>query len=278
MEIRVSIVSYNNAETIEKCLASIPAQVEGLAVKISVLDNASTDATVATIKENYPEVDLIESAENLGFGAGHNQIFRQSGEELLLVLNPDAWLMDGAFELLLAEMLSNKDLALVAPRIDYVNGAPQLSFGKLPSFFADLQQKRMTQDLRLGHPSAQFLMERRLRHAIFPAWVSGACFLARRQALEAVDYFDQRFFLYMEDVDLCNRLRMAGWQILLQPAARCRHSEGHSHAESSDSRPHFRRSRLIYLNKYASKIAFMIYKTVRARDIDLEYDPALRTM
>ena len=241
-----------------------------------MLDNASADNSCQIIKEKFPAVNLIESGQNLGFGAGHNKVFNSCSRELLLLLNPDAWLMEGALDILVDELLKDDKVALVAPRMDYANGAPQLSFGKFPSLIADMRQKRMTQDLRIGHPSAQFLMEQRLKSALSPDWVSGACFLARREAMKSVGCFDESYFLYLEDVDLCKRLRQNGWQIILQPLARCRHLEGHSHEASSDSTPHFRRSRLIYLNKFASNMAFRCYKFLRGKDIELDYDPALR--
>ncbi|MBN1269817.1 MAG: glycosyltransferase family 2 protein [Kiritimatiellae bacterium] len=193
MDITVSIVTYNSAATIRGCLDSILGQ-KGVDAEIIVADNHSTDTTLDLLRAFGDQVRAIANAENIGFGAGHNLAARHAGpSRYQLVLNPDAKIMesDGLKHLVewmdahpkcgLAGMAVVKDGRRIPPKMDYpgAKGAP-VDFSGLPGNIA---------------------------------WVVGASMMIRRAAFEQVGGFDEEFFLYGEETDLCLRLRKAGHEI-----------------------------------------------------------------
>lgn len=275
-EIRVSIVTYNNAETILRCVESVQAQSGRFQTRISIVDNDSNDGTVDLVRASHPDVELILSGGNVGFGAGHNLVLRACEEPYSLLINPDARLLDGALERLVAALETHEDVALVGPRMEYEDGRPQLSFGRFPGLVADLRQNRLTRRAKEGSTATVAHLNRLLASSFRPDWISGSCFLSRMSALDAVGHFDERFFLYLEDVDLCHRLLQRGWRVMIEPGAVCRHEEGHSTESQESTRRHFRRSRLLYENKFGSRLAFLLYRILRARDADLDWDDELR--
>jgi len=274
IRIRASIVSYNSAETLRRCIESVLSQRGRFQTSISVVDNDSKDDTVELVRANYRDVELILAGGNIGFGAGHNRILRGCDEPYALLINPDAWLLDGSLERLVAVLEEHEDIALVGPRMEYEDGSPQLSFGRFPGLVADLRQRHSTLDAQARRAVAR--TNRLLESPVHPDWISASCCLSRVDALDAVGYFDERFFLYLEDVDLCRRLRQKGWRVRVEPDATARHLEGHSSDSPESARRQFRRSRLLYENKFGSRLRFLIYKLLRARDAELDWDEDLR--
>jgi GT2 family glycosyltransferase len=276
IRIRVSIVSHNNAETIRRCIESVQSQRGDFQTRISIVDNDSKDGTVEVVRENYRDVELMLPGGNIGFGAGHNRVLRSCDEPYALLINPDAWLLDGALERLVAVLETNEDTALVGPRMEYEDGSPQLSFGRFPGWFADLRQRQLTGEAKARRSTAAAHLNRLLESPFHPDWISASCFLARMKAVDAVGHFDERYFLYLEDVDLCRRLLQQGWRVRVEPDATCRHLEGHSSSSPDSARRQFRRSRLLYENKFGSRLGFFLYKLLRARETNLDWDAELR--
>lgn len=277
IRVRVSIVTYNNADTIQRCIESVRSQRGDLQIRISIVDNDSKDDTVALVRTKYPDVEVILPGSNVGFGAGHNLVLRGCDEPYALLINPDAWLLGGSLERLVDVLETHDRIALAGPRMEYEDGSPQLSFGRFPGLVADLRQRYLTLGARSGSMAAVGKLKRLPESPIHPDWISGSCALSRVAALDAVGYFDERFFLYLEDVDLCRRLREKGWRVRVEPGASCRHAEGHSSASPESTRRHFHRSRLLYENKFGSRLVFFLYRILRARDVDLEWNEKLRT-
>ena len=274
--VRAVVVTYNNEGTIEPCLASLQSQRAKAETRLTVVDNASSDGTVEVVRRAFPSVQLLAQRTNLGFGPANNVALRQCSEPLVLLINPDARLGDGALAALLADLDGDRQVGAVGPRIEYPDGCPQVSFGPFPGLARDAAQRALVRGCQQRSPQALARVRSLLAAPFEPDWISAACMLARMEALAGVGFFDEEFFLYFEDVDLCRRLRTAGWRVRVQPAARCAHSEGHSHAESGRMKEHFRRSRLLYENKHGSRLGFLLYKLLRARDCELKYDGARR--
>ncbi len=271
-EVAVSIVTFNNEASISRCLASLREQTDAADLRIIVFDNASSDATCDIIKDSFPEVHLSENNANIGFGAAHNIGLSSCPNEFVLLLNPDAWLLPDALSHLRSALSNDGRLALVGPRVEYEDGSAQLSFGAFPGLLADLKQRRLTRAVQAGNPRTLAWLEKRLEGPFNPDWISASCMLVRRKCVEGIGYFDEDFFLYWEDVDLCRRLTHEGYHLRVEPSALCRHLEGYSQPEADDQRLHFRRSRLIYENKHGSRLGFSLYKFIRARSIDLKFD------
>jgi len=268
--LQVSIVTHNSTATLDDCLDSVFAAGTDLELRVDVVDNASTDGTVERVRERYPAVHLTCSANNLGFGAAHNRILRGCAAPRLLLLNPDARLLPGCLPYLVENLIEEPPLALVGPRIDYPDGSPQLSFGPFPGVLRDLVQGNRTRRIQRRSTRAVRRLERKLAWPVSPDWISGACCLARTSALREVGGFDERYFLFLEDVDLCRRLRARGHSLRVDPRARCVHAEGASQVGQQQTKTHYRRSRLLYEQIHGTRLGTLLRGQV------LHYDILLR--
>lgn len=274
-KIQVSIVTYNSEDCICDCLNSLEPGLQGLEYEVKVVDNNSSDNTVGVINKHFPDVEVISSGENLGFGGGHNLILKHTECPYSLVLNPDAILMERTVSRLLLGLKSDSRMALVGPRVEYEEGWPQISFGLFPGIVSDIRQGRLISSVQQKSPASLRKLENLLEHDVTPAWVSGSCFLAKNEILKEVGYFDDNFFLYLEDVDLCFRLRKLGYQVKVVSNALCRHAEGKSHESSERMKACYRDSRLIFENKHGGWFKFIIYKTLKAKDSKIKFRPEL---
>ena len=264
--LQISIVTFNNERTIATCLQSVRDETAERApesVFIDVLDNASTDGTGACIRADFPEVRLHVAERNQGFGAGHNRILSTTHAERTLLLNPDAWLTAGALGHLSKMLSAHSDLALVGPRLDSPEGSPEVSFGNFPGAIADVRQRRRVRSVSRGDHLALDRLEADLADPFRPDWISGACMLGRTGTLREVGLFDERFFLYLEDVDLCKRLRDAGHFVAVEPRARVTHEGGGSRQDASATTRAFRSSRLAYEEKHGTRLGAFLYRGFR---------------
>jgi GT2 family glycosyltransferase len=244
------VVSYNTRDDLLRCLASLAAHVR-LPLEVVVVDNASTDGSAAAVRAAYPAARVLESPANQGFSAANNAGIRASSAPQVLVLNSDAELLPGALETLSGLLDARSDLGVVGPRTVNPDGSVQLSFGPDLTPLSEWRQRSLVLGLRARRPEALREAEQRASREQEPDWVSGSCFLARRAALEAIGGFDEGFFLYEEDADLCRRLRGAGWRVLYTPAAEVRHALGQSMArDAARARREYRRSHLRYYRKH----------------------------
>lgn len=207
-EISVIIVNFNTAELLTKCLQSIQKQ-KGAAFEIFVVDNASIDDSVHRISTEFEQIHLITNQRNLGFSAANNQAIRNSKGNLLLFLNPDTVVHDGAFHAMLDYLSLNPEVGLAGARIINPDGSHQSSVEhRYPG-------QRHTKGELSGLPGKI-------------AWLSGAAIIARGELIEKIKGFDERYFLYGEDIDICLNARKAGYPIGYIPNAIITHWGGQS--------------------------------------------------
>jgi N-acetylglucosaminyl-diphospho-decaprenol L-rhamnosyltransferase len=231
----IVIVTYNSSESLGPCLASIARFAP--AARVVVVDNASNDDPGPAVALHASQVTLVRSATNRGFGGGVNLGLRQAAGEFVLLLNPDCVLHEGAAERMQGELREHPECALVGPQILNPDGSLQGSARGDPSFATGLFGRttlltRLFPNARWSRQNIKIDQSRIARGESFAVdWVSGACMMARRTALEAVGGFDERYFLYWEDADLCRRLRNTGQTVRYVPAAKVMHVG----ARSSDS-------------------------------------------
>jgi GT2 family glycosyltransferase len=169
---------------------------------------------------------------------------------LLLLLNPDAVVGDGALERLAAALDEHPDVAIVGPRLVDGNGAAELSFGPELGPWGELTQKTLLSMYNRRMTAAVRYVERVTRTEGHRAWVSGACLLIRRADWDAVGGLDERFLLYTEDVDLCASVRARGRLVWFEPRAEVRHLRGRSASRSPDAARLRRLSHLAYYDKH----------------------------
>jgi GT2 family glycosyltransferase len=247
--VAVVVVSYETRHTLVEGLAALVR--EPGATEIVVVDNASGDGSAQAVREGFPRVRLIANPTNVGFGTGCNQGARASRAPLLLFLNPDATLAPAALGALAALLEARPRVGVVGPRTRSADGAIQVSTGPDLTLLSELRQRRLVRGVARRDPAA--LAEAEALHAVEREadWVSGACLMIRREAFEAVSGFDERFFLYEEDADLCLRVRQSGWQVMFTPAAEARHALGRSMARTPErARLEYDHSHRLYYRKH----------------------------
>lgn len=216
------VVEYHSGEALTRCLRSLrESQVDD----IIVVDNGARDPAAGPPATACDGVTLIAPAGNLGFGGGVNLGAARAGTELLLVCNPDVELEPGALDALRARLDSSNRAAAVGPALIDEAGRIVQSARSFPSVRSSWQQAF----LGLLRPSGR--RSREYRTANWSRaddgnvdWVTGACVLVRTDAFRQIGGFDDRYFLYVEEVDFCWRLHAAGWEVLYEPRARVAHS------------------------------------------------------
>ena len=232
-EIAVVLVDYNAGDEIIHALESVATELQGRVWEGVVVDNASAESCAAQVARFAPAVSLISNAVNVGFGTAVNQAIAATTAPLVLIMNPDARLEPGALAGLEAVLAAHDACALAGPRILNLDGTVQGSARGDPDMLTGLFGRRQVLTRWLPwlpaarrnviDPSA---LDPRESHVV--DWLSGACLLGRRSALARVGGFDERYFLYWEDADLCRRLRHAGYHVRYVPAATAVHRVGHS--------------------------------------------------
>ena len=212
--VSIIIVTYNSRDEIGTCLDSIYQHTRGVAYEIIAVDNSSNDGTAAFIRQAYPDVIVIENPDNSGFGAANNIGISRSRAEFVFLLNPDTVLKSNAVRILhdcLADP-AHADTAVCGAQLYSTDGSRAFSHDYFPS---ELQRRKRA---RAGQPERQVL-SRNSGIEIIDGFVSGAAFFARRSALDEAGLFDEDFFLYYEETELCFRLMKKGLKIAVVPEA-----------------------------------------------------------
>lgn len=264
----IVIVGYNSKDDLAKVLPSLTSPPPAVSHEIVVVDNASTDSTAAFVRASWPGVRLIASDRNLGFARANNVGVRATASDLVLFLNPDTVVPPGAVDRLVSALDARPDVAIVGPRIVNGRGQAELSFGALITPWAELKQKILVRGNDRGLPVITALVDRMTRRTRVVDWVSGACLLIRRSDLEAAGGFDERFFMYIEDVDLCASVRARGRLVLFAAETEVVHLRGRSAASAVRETSHtYRRSQIAFYTKHhpAWVPALEAYLKIRGR-------------
>jgi N-acetylglucosaminyl-diphospho-decaprenol L-rhamnosyltransferase len=223
--VSVVVVTYNALPWIEPCLESVRG------CELIVVDNGSSDGTPALVRRLFPEAHLIEQ-ENRGLGAGLNAGMRAASGSRLLLLNSDAWVVGDAVAKLVGVLERDPEVAVVAPRLLNQDRTLQRSVRGFPTPWRLATEYFFLRKLAPRSRLLNAFYGAGFRHDEERAveFVKGAALLVRRQAFEQVGGFDERFFLFSEEVDWCYRFHEAGWKIVFTPAAEAVHVGGASHA------------------------------------------------
>lgn len=230
MKTTIIIVSFNTREILRACLKRLFAQTADLEIETIVVDNCSDDESADMVATEFPQVKLLRSDINLGFAAGNNLGFSLAEGEFVLLLNPDTLLEPQALQRALAYMEKDPKIGIGGGLLLDRDGNKQPSARCFPSL---LNEFLVLSGLAAKFPKSRFFgrFDRswdESGQAVEVDWVPGAFALIRREALEKVGFFDERFFLYYEEVDLCRRFRTEGWKICYWPDVMIRHWGGES--------------------------------------------------
>lgn len=215
MDLSIIILNYKTKGLVKQCIRNVKVSTAGLDYEIIVVDNDSQDGIAQMMLENFPDIKFIQTGKNLGFAAGNNVGIRQAQGNYVLILNPDVTVLNGSIAKMIEFMKNNPEAGVVGPKLINPDGSFQIScrtfqtpkyilyrrtpFGMLPFAKKELGKHLM---LDFDHNSTKEV-----------DWFLGASMLLRKKILDEVGLFDERFFMYLEDMDLCRRVWMNGYKV-----------------------------------------------------------------
>ena len=249
-QLSIVIVNFNGGIHLEDTLESIAVHPPSVPCEVVVVDNASTDDSLAAARRR-PGIGVMALPRNSGFSAANNVGIGVTTGRLVLLLNNDTLVGEGALDALVSKLDADPRAGAAGPRLVDGDGRAELSFGPMISPLGELRQKVMVSLHQRGVREIGRRVEAMTRREQYVDWVSGACLLVRRDVAEAVGRLDERFFLYTEDVDFCASIRARGWRVLFTPAAEIVHLRGRSRATVSHAATEaYRRSHLAFYAKH----------------------------
>ena len=251
----ILIVAYRSREEIGPNLASLPRQLLGRSVEVVVVDNSPGDGTGALIAERFPGVTYVDPGTNLGFGRGNNLAFARSSGECVLYLNPDTVMDPAALEHCVRRVLAEPDLGLISPCLRQADGRMDLACRRsIPTLWDGFCRAA---GLAARFPKIKLFSGYNLTHlpddgTYDVGAINGAFMLGRREVLARVGGFDETFFMYGDDLDLCIRVRQAGLRVVYDGRHSIIHLKGMSVARDFDrmSTAIFDANRDVYLKHY----------------------------
>ena len=258
----IVIVSHNTKNDLENCLHSLHDHAPRASHEIVVIDNASRDGSVNAVRSRWPDVRVVALTANVGFAAATNVGIRETQSELVLLLNSDTLVPEGAIDRLIGALNELPGASIVGPKIVDGNGQLELSYGRMMTPLAELRQKLLVRYASAARLAAMTDATRKVD------WVSGACMLVRRSHAEAAGLLDERYFMYCEDVDFCATVRANGGTVYFTPLAQIVHLRGRSwRAAPSETAENYRRSQLAFYRKHHRQWAplLRLYLGVRGK-------------
>ncbi|GBC93005.1 N-acetylglucosaminyl-diphospho-decaprenol L-rhamnosyltransferase [bacterium HR15] len=226
----IQIVNWNAREHLRAALRSIYAHAPRFPFEVLVLDNASQDGSVQMVEKEFPQVRLLVSERNLGFAKGHNELARHAQGRYLLILNPDTLMLEDALDNLIRFAEAHPEAGIIGPKLLNPDGSLQYSCRRFPNpiaaIFRNTPLGRLFPHNRYTRDYLMLDWDHRSVREV--DWVSGAAMLVSRAVYEQLGGFDEQFFIYVEDVDLCYRAWQAGWKVLYYPEAVILHAIGRS--------------------------------------------------
>ena len=243
--VTIAVVSWNTRELLARCLTSMQAEAERGVAEVWVVDNASSDGSAEMVAERFPWVKLVASEDNLGFGRAINLVAQQTSSEWLATANADIALRPGALDALLEAGARDPGAGAVAPRLVLPNGTTQHSVFGFPtitfSFLLAIAAFRYSATIgdRLAFPG--YWNKERARRV---PWAVAAFLLLRRTAFDEIGGFDDRQWMYAEDLDIGWRLRDSGWATRYEPRAHVDHESAAATTQhfGPELAPHWQRA------------------------------------
>ncbi len=220
MDLSIIIVSYNSKEFIPKCLNSLSDLRHYLTMETIVVDNASKDGSSDLLKKDFPGIKLICNDRNLGYAKACNIGIREAKGRYVFILNPDTELSVGSFEEMIKFMDGHPRCGILGPRLSDKNGKTEFSCRSFPSYSAAFFSRHSLLTRIFPHSRyADNYLKTNCPHDTIQEvdWVSGAAMIIRKDCLADVGNFDEDFFMYCEDVDICKRAKDKGWQVFYYP-------------------------------------------------------------
>lgn len=245
MLISIIVVSWNTRDILRDCLVSVFSETQGVSYEVIVVDNASGDDTVAMLESEFPQVIRIENKENRGFAAANNQALEIACGRLILLLNSDTIVLDGAIQKVAAYMDREEDVGVVGCHVLSPDGSDQNTCFRFPTlwlltvnalaFFREaalLKRLGWAKDRSFLYPDRYPYMDYARTYDV--ETVAGCFLMTRRNVVDQVGGLDEEFFMYGEEAEWCHRIRAAGWKVRYFPGARIIHLFGASASQVAE--------------------------------------------
>lgn len=261
MDLSVVIVNWNTRELLAQCLGSIYRALPRAEFEIFVVDNASSDGSPAMVNEQFPQTHLVVNEQNLGFARANNQAIRVCEGRHVLLLNSDTIVLPGAFDALVDFMDSHPQTGASGARLLNADGSLQYSCSPAPSLIGEFKRLFHLPGVRPDgyYPMHEWNQDQPRQVDV----ILGACLMLRRQVLNQVGLLDEEYFMYSEEVDLCTRIRAAGWELYWTPQAQVVHLGGQSTRQVSDAMfLRLYQAKLIYFRKQHGHWKAFLYKLI----------------
>lgn len=231
MDLSIIIVTHNQFDKVRVCLKSIFNHQPDLQFEIIVVDNGSKEGNPDVLKTEFPEIRLIKQ-ENLGMGAGNNRGAKEATGEYLLILNPDTEIMPGSIKSMIDCHKSDPSAGLVGPKLLYPDGERQISCYRFPDIFLPFFRRTFLGKFRQSYLDYYLFKNVDLDKTQEVDWVMGSCLLLKKSLYDELGGFDERFFMYFEDTDLCKRINRKGLKIIYHPDSAIIHHHGRASAKN----------------------------------------------
>jgi GT2 family glycosyltransferase len=265
MDISISIVNYNTKNLVKQCVKNIIKSKPNLDYEIIITDSGSKDGSIELIKTEilprFPQVRLVKSS-NQGFGTGHNLGLKNSNAKYIMIINADIVILNDAISQLYSFMQANKQCGIVGPKLIYPDMSVQDSCHAWPKFWTPLFRRTS-----LGKTVWGIREQKRYDMANYDHtatkqvdWLVGACLLIRKTLWDKINGFDERFFMYCEDIDICRHAWQLNYQVWYYPEARMIHYHKRLSAQKKWWTAVFDKSSRIHLQshwKYFRKWGFV---------------------
>jgi hypothetical protein len=270
----IIIVHYKTRELTLQCLRSIREFSPRVTHEVILVDNGSQDGIREAVGGEFPKVRLIETGRNDGFSQANNLGIVNARGHYILLLNSDTKILEPVFDRLVNAMESRPEVGCIGPQHVGSDGRHQVSYGRFPNLFTEILRKIVDYRIALNDLNIRGYLRERCSFSQEVDWLSGSCMLVRREALLQAGLFDEAFFMYFEDTDLCKRIRDRGWKIVFCPMAKILHYSGQSVKENilaglvayRQSQIHFARKHYGRWGDYLVRIVlFLKFLTLAAR-------------
>lgn len=230
MKLSIIIVSWNVKEDLRDCLRSVEENRPSCEYEVVVVDNASTDGTARMVTCDFPQITLLVNEENRGFAAANNTGIAKAQGRYVLFLNPDTIVHPGSLDTLTEFMDDNEHVGACGPKLLYADGTLQPSVRRFPTLRGVLHCYTILRVVSIFHGQYKKWRMTDFKHdrQTDVDQVMGAALMARRSVVQDLGGMDEDFFMYYEEVDLCYRLKRAGWRIVFTPDAVITHRGGRS--------------------------------------------------
>jgi len=226
--VTVVVLNYRSPQAAVTCVRALLRQTMSDALEILLVDNHSQDDSIGVLRVHFSRearVRIIEVPLNLGYGGGNNYAIRQARGEYLFIINPDNELPPDGLQKLVAALEADSSIGILAPRLEYDDGSARDSHRAFPTPFDVLIKRTFLRHIFRRRLSRYLRHDRDARAVQETDWVHGACFLMRREFFEQLGGFDERYFLFFEDTDLCRRVWQAGKRVVYYPLVTARDSK-----------------------------------------------------